>query len=205
MKLNKMIALGMLTGILALASEVRAQEDVSPLSFDIRGAYGVPFGEFENDVDNDFGYGVSATYTFTPAVGVYAGWARDSFGCANILCADESQVHVSGLEVGAKFIIDSDMVATPWLKAGLIAHQAEFDGEVVNFETERAYGFQAAAGVDYPLGRVISLSPALRLKTSSCSETQRSVASRSTWVSTSTFRGTNQSVASGRQQERHTL
>jgi hypothetical protein len=156
-----MLSIYGLIAMLPLAARADAQE--SRFSIDLRGAYGMPFGQFENNVDNDFGFGAGAVFTFTPSAGVYAGWARDSFGCANVLCADDSQVHVSGFEVGAKFILPTQMVATPWLKAGLIAHRAEFDGDVVHFESDRTYGFQGAIGLDYPLGRVISVSPALRV------------------------------------------
>ena len=65
--------------------------------------------------------------------------------------------------MGAKFIVQSERTFVPWLKAGLVAHKVEFDGTDFNFESDRKYGFQAAAGLDFPLGEVLSVSPALRM------------------------------------------
>jgi opacity protein-like surface antigen len=133
------------------------------ISFDLRGGYSLPFGDFGDNAGNDWGFGVGGVLTLTPAVGVYAGWGRDSFTCEAGICADDSQLHASGLEAGAKFILPSSGRALPWAKVGIVYHKVEFDGDLFNFESDRNLGFQAGIGIDYPLGEVLSVSPGVRV------------------------------------------
>lgn len=133
------------------------------LSFDVRGGYGFPIGDFGDNVDSDFGFGVGAVLNLTNSIGVYGGWARDSFQCDNIVCTSNDQVHLSGFELGGKFIIPSENGVFPWLKVGVVADKVQFDTAIGDFESDREWGFQAAAGLDFPLGNVLSVSPGLRL------------------------------------------
>jgi hypothetical protein len=139
---------------------VASQEPM--LSVDLRGAYSLPIGDFGDNVESDFGFGLGAVVTLTPSLGVYGGWAKDSFGCDSALCDDDSQVHASGFELGGKLILSGQRRFLPWAKAGLIGHKLELDAGPFEFESDRKYGFQAAVGLDYPLGEVLSVSPALR-------------------------------------------
>jgi hypothetical protein len=155
----------MVSAFLALAlpwsfESAAAQRQV--LSFDVRGSYGFPIGDFGDNAGYDFGFGAGALLSFTPSFGVYGGWARDSFGCDNLLCDEGSQLHVSGFEVGGKFMIPTANRILPWLKAGLVAHKTTFDAGSIEFESDRTLGFQAAGGLDFPLGDVLSVSPGLR-------------------------------------------
>lgn len=155
--------LALLFAILVLAlgaAEIEAQQRA--LSFDVRGAYGFPIGDFGDNVDSDFGFGAGAVLNLTNSIGVYGGWGRDSFQCDNLVCDTNDQVRVSGFEVGGKFIVPSQNGVLPWLKVGAIADKAEFQTQVGTFESDRTWGFQAAAGLDFPLGEVLSVSPALR-------------------------------------------
>jgi hypothetical protein len=133
------------------------------ISIDIRGGYSVPFGDFGDVWGNDWGFGAGGVLSLTPSIGVYAGWARDAFDCEIVGCGDDSRLHVSGLEAGAKFIIPTDIAVLPWAKAGVVYHKAELDESVVGFETDRNLGFQGAVGFDFPLGDVLSVSPSVRV------------------------------------------
>jgi hypothetical protein len=138
-----------------------AQGQDRALSLDVRGAHSFPFGDFGDSVEGDFGFGVGGVFSLTNRIGVYAGWGRDSFDCD--LCSDSDKLQVSGFEVGAKVAMPLDGRALPWLKVGLMAHTVSFDSGVVNFESDRKYGVQAAVGLDVPLGRVLSISPSVRV------------------------------------------
>lgn len=153
----------MLATTLALTVAPAEAQDHWPVSFDIRGGYGFPIGDFGDNTEGDFGFGAGAVLTLTPSIGVYGGWARDAFGCELLVCDDDDRLTISGFEVGGKFILPREGGrALPWAKAGLIAHKAEFDAGAFQSESDREYGFQVAVGVDFPLGEVLSVSPALR-------------------------------------------
>jgi hypothetical protein len=143
------------------APEADAQQRA--LSFDARGGYGFPISDFGDSVESDFGFGAGLVFSLTDSFGIYGGWARDAFGCDElVVCDGDSQVKVQGLEVGVKFLIPTESRILPWLKAGLIAHEVKLETDVFESESDREYGFQAAAGLDFPLGEVVSVSPGLR-------------------------------------------
>lgn len=149
------------TTVLFAAQPLAAQPDGRALSFDVRGGYSFPFGDFSDSAESDFGFGVGAVFNLTNSFGIYGGWARDGFGCD--ICTDDDQIHASGFEGGIKFLIPSERSIVPWLKAGVIGHTVTFDSGIVAFESDRKYGFQGAAGIDFPLGDVVSVSPAVRV------------------------------------------
>ncbi len=148
---------------LAMSAPTALEAQHSPLSLDIRGGYSLPIGDFSDNTDSDFGFGAGVVFSLTPMVGIYGGWGRDSFQCASVACGDDSRVTLSGFEAGAKFMLPSRGGARPWAKAGAVWHAMEFDGEIFRAESDRSLGFQGAIGMDFPLGRVLSVSPSLRL------------------------------------------
>jgi len=141
------------------ASALSAQS----VSFDARGSYGIPFGDFADATEGDFGFGAGAVLSLTPSFGIYGGWAKDVFRCESVLCNPDSRLNVAGFEGGVKAVFPTQGGIHPWLKVGLTSKVVEFDGVVVNFESDRQLGFQGAFGVDFPLGEVLSVSPALRV------------------------------------------
>jgi len=144
------------------AAEADAQQRA--LSFDARGGYSFPMSDFGDTAESDFGFGGGLVLSLTDSFGIYGGWARDAFGCDDtIVCDEDAQIHVQGFEAGVKFMIPTEARILPWLKAGAIAHELKFDsGTGFESETDREWGFQVAAGLDFPLGEVVSVSPGLR-------------------------------------------
>jgi hypothetical protein len=140
-----------------LAAQQRA------LSVDVRGGYGIPFGSFGDHVGNDFGFGGGVVLSLTPNIGIYGGWARDSFSCDAGVCDPDSKLNVQGFEAGGKFILPGQNRILPWAKAGVVYHKVEFDGDVADFESDSNLGFQAGVGLDFPLGEVLSVSPGVRV------------------------------------------
>lgn len=140
-----------------------AAQSTYPFSVDIRGGYGVPFGDFGDAAGSDWGFGAGAVLSLTPAIGVYGGWGRDTFTCDVVGCNGDDRVRLSGFEGGAKFILPMGGRWHPWARAGVIYHRLELDGGIVDWESDRQLGFQGAIGVDFPLGDVLSVTPALRM------------------------------------------
>jgi hypothetical protein len=68
-----------------------------------------------------------------------------------------------GFEGGVKAQFSTESTIYPWIKVGLTSKEVEFEGETFTFESDRKIGFQGAFGVDYPLGEVLSVSPAVRV------------------------------------------
>jgi hypothetical protein len=141
--------------------QIEAQQRA--LSFDARGGYSFPISDFGDGTESDFGFGAGVVFSLTQSFGIYGGWARDAFGCEELIgCDEDTQLQVQGFEAGVKFLIPTEARILPWLKAGLIAHEMKVDTDAIDFESDREYGFQAAAGLDFPLGEVVSVSPGLR-------------------------------------------
>jgi hypothetical protein len=135
------------------------------LSLEVRGGYGYPVGDFSDDfgAESDFGFGTSATVMLAPSFGVFAGWSRDIFDCE--ACTGNERIHSSGWDGGVTFFIPVERGVTPWLRAGVIWHRTTFEFAEQDFESDREWGFQGAAGFDVPLGDLLSISPAVRYNT----------------------------------------
>jgi hypothetical protein len=161
MRKTNVIVIGMSLALALAPASLMAQQ--REISLDLRGGYSVPFGDFGDNVGNDFGFGVGVVFSLTPMIGIYGGWARDTFTCDVVTCDDDSQLHVQGFEAGAKFILPTETRALPWAKAGVVYHTVEFDGAFGDFESDRNLGFQAGIGMDFPLGEVLSVSPGVRV------------------------------------------
>lgn len=154
---------GFLMGGVLLAFSAPTLAAQASISFDARGSYGIPFGNFADATEGDFGFGAGAVLSLTPGFGIYGGWGQDAFRCESVLCDADSRLNILGFEGGIKAVFPTQGGTVPWIKAGLTSKKVEFDGEVVDFESDRQLGFQGAFGVDFPLGEVISVSPALRV------------------------------------------
>jgi|GEM_PF-1481257 len=148
-----------------LDAQMRSAPHERAASIELRGGYGYPLGNFSDDVgaEPDFGFGVTGSLMLTPSVGLYTGWSRDIFDCE--ACAGGDQINVSGFEGGLTFVIPVRHGFTPWLRAGATWHRTSFEFDVADFRADREWGFQAAGGLDIPLGEMFSISPGVRYNT----------------------------------------
>lgn len=141
-------------------------QDHGPLSVEVRGAYSLPIGDFGDDAiqgaESDFGFGGDLFLHLTDGFSVYGGWAQDRFDCA--VCADDGSYEIAGFEAGAKVRFARDRGAVPWARAGLVASKTTLEDGEVEAESDRKLGFQAAIGLDLPLGDHFALVPALRFQ-----------------------------------------
>jgi hypothetical protein len=94
---------------------------------------------------------------FTPSldVSVFAGLGVHSFNCDEEDC-DEFSSH--GLHGGVKYLFSRSGSATPWVRGGLLLHEAERDAEDSGFTV----GFEAGGGIDLAVTPRFTLAPSLR-------------------------------------------
>lgn len=161
-----------------MLSATAASAQILPLSFEGRGELAFPTGDFaEGDaLENGVGFGVSAMFKPIPLLGIYGGYERHSFaisddaGIGNI----DADIVDSGFSVGAQLSLPLAMLTgvSPWVKGGAIFHTLELDindedldGTGLQTESERSTGFEVGAGLDIPLGMVLSFTPGVIYRT----------------------------------------
>lgn len=138
-----------------------AQELETVVTLEGRGGYSLPISELDDrGAESDFGYGAGATLMLGPSFGLYGGWGRDIFRCDP--CIGDSRIHASNLELGGKFVVPERERATPWLRAGVLASRSVLRAGTSRFESDRHVGFQAAVGLDAPIGEMVSVAPSVR-------------------------------------------
>lgn len=147
------------------------------LAVSLRGGGAVPFGSFAAEVagsgseafvsgaGNGFGYGLDASFS-VGAVGVYAGFDQVAFGCESAQCARSAKYRMGGVSLGVRLAPAAGGSFAPWLRAGITFHELRGEyGEGASarkLTSDRAPGYEFAAGVDVPLAGVLALSPQVR-------------------------------------------
>ncbi len=136
-------------------------------ALEIRGGLNLPVGDFSGspgiDAESEAGFGGDLIVPLNPRLSVYAGAGREMFGCAQ--CEGDDEFTTTGFEAGGKILFTREGSVLPWVKAGLTYHKAKLKLGAVEGESDWGPGLQVAAGLDIPLGRVLSFSPAVRYQT----------------------------------------
>ncbi|HYW14199.1 MAG TPA: outer membrane beta-barrel protein [Longimicrobium sp.] len=157
-------------GLAAAALAVVPAQAQRGLSAEVRG--GASAGNYAG-ASSDFevaplpSVSATASYGVTDAIGVYAGVSHSSFGCDAGFCADrEMRFSSGGVEGGVELRLP--VVASPWLRAGLVSHSLQFHSGVARESEARdgqetsGVGWSAAGGVELRLGRRLSVTPGVR-------------------------------------------
>ena len=142
---------------LALAGSASAQgpvEIATPISLEARGGIAVPSGDFADLADNAFGFGGSVHVQVAPRVSLYGGYSQTEFDLEP-LSADGTD---RGWEAGARIAFPG-VGFSPWVRGGLLVHDFDVDAGAVEFDTDEEVGFEVGAGVAFPLGPRVSVSP----------------------------------------------
>ena len=147
--------------LLVIAAPVSAQLAGlagTPLSVEARLFAGFPTGDFgeDDDLETGVGFGVEAAYNFLPALAVYAGFSRVSFGFDGV---EDVNVIDSGFDLGLRYTLPAMGSLSPFLRGGLVYHELEFDADGGNFSTDRGLGFDIGGGIAIPLSPRFSLNP----------------------------------------------
>jgi hypothetical protein len=163
LKITALSGAGACMLLATLSPALQAQDRAAPVTLGVRGGYTFPVGAL-NDLgaQSDFGYGAQVTLGISPSFGIYGGWGSDVFHCE--ACTGREEVVASGVELGGKFIVPDRDRAHPWVKGGLLASRSLLRTGTSRFESSRNVGFQAAVGLDAPLGEMISFSPSIRFQ-----------------------------------------
>lgn len=167
----KRTTLGMIAMIAALgvAGQAEAQMGTLPISAEVRGGFGFPMGNFGDDARYDAqvgpGFEASLGLGLTSMLGVYAGFDWFEFGVPSTL-ANDAKYTDSGLNAGAMLNLSGMAPMGPWVRGGVVWHKLSSSGNAVGVDfsrsSDRSLGFEVGAGLSFPLGMVISVTPGVR-------------------------------------------
>ncbi|MEQ9399885.1 MAG: outer membrane beta-barrel protein [Longimicrobiales bacterium] len=155
--MNKTTTLAALVAAFAIAAPAAQAQ----ISLEARGSIQNPTGDFGDDATSEAGFAGAVFFNVSPRLSLYGGYGVETFGCEG--CNDDDGYQSKGFEGGAKFILTPTPTGVlPWVRAGATFHDLEVESGAFRATSDRKVGFQASAGVDIPLGQVLSFSPALR-------------------------------------------
>jgi opacity protein-like surface antigen len=162
----------LLTGLALLGVAGSAEAQYAglgiPLSIEARGGVAFPTGDLgEADLNTGFGFQVGGILEVTPRLGVYAGYSRTEFE------ADDNIVDASFIDSGLNAGVRASFApvlgltgAAPYVHGGLVYHQVELDVDGIDEddlgESDYSLGFEVGGGLDFPLGRKVSVTPAVK-------------------------------------------
>lgn len=139
-----------------------------PLSVEARGGVAFPTGDLgDADLNTGFGFQVGGILDVTPRLGVYAGYSRTEFE------ADDNIVDASFIDSGLNAGIRASFApilglagASPYVHGGLVYHEIELDVDGIDNGdvggSDSSLGFEVGGGLDFPLGRKVSVTPAVK-------------------------------------------
>jgi len=166
-RIRRLLAPVLLLGA-AVAPPALAQ---TPHPFSVEARAGAVFPERDSR-ELDVGWIVDATlrYALTPGLDAYAGY---SFGSSSLDLGDET-VDVSVRDHGFRSGLRADLrvgtpKVTPWAEFGVLLNRTEVKASASGeSDTERSkwgLGFEAGAGLSFPVAPRISLTPGIRYRT----------------------------------------
>lgn len=144
--------------VLGVAGTASAQSRI-PLSFEVRGDAAIPTGDFEDfGIENGLGFTASAALQLVPGFGVYGSYGRTEFSVDG--GDDDTDVLDQGFGAGLTASLGGGLAgrATPYIGAGLLFHEFEVDDQEVG---DAQMGFEVGAGIAFPLGRSVRITPAV--------------------------------------------
>ena len=152
--------------VLALTLSGFAQEKEKRFGFELSG--GASFATRElGGADLKFGFGGEGIfhYRILPHAGVYAGWGYNTFSAENSFAGNEIDFEETGYVFGLQFKHPIGISPVSYyVRAGALYNHIELentDGKIIS-DTGHGFGWQAAGGVDIPLGRNWSLTPGVK-------------------------------------------
>jgi len=152
-----LLALAALTLAGSAAPHALQAQDVS---LELRGSLTKALGDFGDVATSDAGLGADLIVQASPNLSIYGGYGRDMFGREG--GDDDDNYNSQGFEAGAKLMAAREGGIIPWLRGGLTLHKLTIEDGGADIESDRNLGFQIGAGVDIPLGDVLTFSPGVR-------------------------------------------
>lgn len=136
---------------LAFADGARAQS-IIPLSVEARAGAAVPVGGFKDvggGIGTGYGFGGNVGLKLNPLFGVYGGYSWTGYDFDGV---DETLTQ-QGLEGGVRVGLGI-LPLGPYARGGVVYHKLD-DG----LERDGKLGYEVGAGLSFPLGIVISVTP----------------------------------------------
>lgn len=147
-----------LAAVFSLPGVVEAQR-TSAFSATLRGGAALPTSDFGEEVDTGWGFSGDVQFAFHPRVGVYAGYNWHDFDGEG---DSEASISSQGWNGGLQLILVPRDGVLPWARAGVVYMKLDGDDDTGDFETDTELGFEAAIGLDWPLGDVLTFVPMIR-------------------------------------------
>lgn len=142
------------------AGEARAQFSI-PLSVEGRLDYAVPVRDFDDIADEGMSWGAGVSLGVTPGIGVYGTYSQTEFELAGV---ENTEIQDEGFSVGLTTALPRVSGIAPWVGAGVVIHQLDFNDETDNGDNDgidEDIGFEVGGGLAVPLGANIRLTPAI--------------------------------------------
>jgi len=142
-----------------------------PLAIEARGGAYIPTGDFAEGVGTGFGLGAIVSYRVIPALDIYAGYSWQRFALEEDEEFDDVDVDIedSGFALGVRFEVPAAQSLGPWIRAGVILHQAKFSGSEgslsVSFTSDRTAGLELGGGLAIPIAPALSITPGVSFRT----------------------------------------
>lgn len=142
-----MVGLLAAAAVAASAGSAAAQGTL-PVSVEVRLDAGLPIGDFHDAARSGLGWGVSGMLDLAPTLALYAGYSSFDFEL------DDSTLEIrdDGLDVGARLILGTG--------GGVVTTFAQFGALFHNGDT----GFEGGLGAEYPVSRMVTLTPLARYR-----------------------------------------
>jgi len=143
-----------------------AQENEKRFAVELNGGFAVPMSEIDGEKLNPgFGFEGLFHYRFMPHVGAYAGWGWNQLNADNSFAGADTDFEETGYILGLQYQNNLGKSPVGWFVrgGGLYNHieTENSDGDIVN-DSGHGFGWQAAAGIDVPLGKNWSLTPGVK-------------------------------------------
>jgi opacity protein-like surface antigen len=131
-------------------------QSIIPLAVEARASAAVPVGDFkdfEGGIGTGYGFGVNGELKLSPLFGVYGGYSWTGY---DLDAADETLTQ-QGLDAGIRLGLGRGLIPLgPYARGGIVYHKLD-DGH--DHGDERKLGYEVGAGLSFPLGAVISVTP----------------------------------------------
>ena len=162
---KKAIALAALS-LAALGAPAAASAQLTGVGLEPYAGVSIPTGDLDDVASTGFTVGARLLAGIAPGISGYVGGDYQSFGVDDEVTGGEDvDVEISDVTVraGAQLSVPTAFAgASPFLEAGVVMGKATIgasgDGASVEFESEWGFGFEAGAGVRFPVAPRVDLS-----------------------------------------------
>lgn len=160
--------------VTSLTAHAQPVREVSKFSIEVLADGAFPTTKLgDADLDAGFGTGANLRWRVQPHLLAYAGWEWHKFATEELVPTESIDVEETGYTFGVRFEHpfngEGNRTSAPgyWLKAGGMWNHLELedeDGELIT-DTKHGLGWEAGAGVTFPLGSRLAFAPGVRYRT----------------------------------------